>query len=205
MNPVQMDPGKKRSRMLRIALAILMTLAELLFFAVMLSAYREMHHEGATYSQWYEGSISAFYGSVVCFMAVTLPFIAAWHGLVRNLRGMQTWRHIPTIERSGAVFLSFMFAFLICMFGHDDAKRALEFALAANAESPAWHYTRIGRYKVLMMLTAQGYAMSLAAMIKAARASKCSGRNTKKGPSEKKARRRAMRKQNAEVRKTPDK
>lgn len=196
MNLDGMDIGQKRSRRLKIALAAIMTAAELLFICMMLFAYKEMRHEGATYSQWYEGSIAGFYGSVVWLLAVTLPFIAAWHVLIRDLRGMKTWRRIPAIERSGAVFLAFMFAFLACMFGYDKAKTALEYAQAANSEALAWNYESVGRYKVLMMLSAQGYALSLAAMIKASRAARRRG-GTEKGPSGRKARRKALRKQNA--------
>ena len=200
MKSVQTDNKKKKARAIKAALAVLMTLAELLFAGAMLSAYREMCHEGLTYSQWYEGSIQGFYSSVAWFLGVTLPFIAAWIVLIFDFRGVwePRWMQKMTKQRWGGVFLAFMFALIALLFGREGAKNGLELARAANEESIAWRFEQVGRYEVLMTLAGQGYLLALGGMIKEyikeQRNSRQSGR---KAPSGKKARRKAMRRQSA--------
>lgn len=205
MKPEQTDIGKKRSRALKIALAVVVTIAQVLFTGAMLMAYQEMRHEGATYSQWYEGSIKGFYGSVVWFMAVTPLFAAAWRALICDLLGKEV-RHLTakmTKQRWGGVFLAFMFALIAVMLGHDNANKALELERAANSEALAWRFEQVGRYKVLMMLAAQGYAFALAGMIRGYIAESRSARQSaRKEPSAKKARRKALRQQNAQEQKS---
>ena len=55
-----MNQKQKRIKTAALILAIFFTILALLSFGALWYSYRDMQHEGLTYSQWYEGSVAAF-------------------------------------------------------------------------------------------------------------------------------------------------
>ncbi len=73
-----MNKKQKWIKTATLILAVLFTLLTLLSFGALWYSYRDMRHEGLTYSQWYEGSIMGFYSCQLITVLIASLAAAAW-------------------------------------------------------------------------------------------------------------------------------
>lgn len=151
-----MNKKQKRIKTAALILAILFTLLTLLSFGALWYSYRDMRHEGLTYSQWYEGSIAGFYSCQLITVLIVSLTAAAWIVFFRKSEQRQL---SPGKRR----FLKIAFfalipiacALVILTFV---SKNEMKAAQAAYAEDLPAYIKTYGKYRVAALLSCEALA-----------------------------------------------
>lgn len=107
MNGRETNRGKRIAAVLAACAA---TVLEVAVICVLTASWREMHHEGLTYSQWYEDSIYGFYSMLRIALVITGIWAAACLHMLSVFRG-RSWA-FPERGRRICAVLCAVFAVL---------------------------------------------------------------------------------------------
>lgn len=143
------------------AAAILMTGRSVLYIGATEYAYREMRHEGLTYSQWYEGAIDGFYGMLMLAIPAVSLCAVVWYFLLRKRRTqpVQRSRMKKNVSRALACAFAVLTAVLFAAALKD--KAGIARAAAENAECLAPYIESYGQSRVAALLSLEALLLSL--------------------------------------------
>ena len=158
----------KTKRGIFLVLSVLFTLLTGLSVFALHYAAKEMHHEGLTYSQWYEGTIYGYYGWLLIFIALAGIALGCWAGWVLTTRPLPApgKRGRTALKILCAIFLLFTVFFVFRSFAsHGEIRRATE----TNVECLAPYIEAYGQNRLWALLSLEAAVFSLLGVIKGKR------------------------------------
>lgn len=165
-----MTQKSKKGRLITVLLfaaAVAMTLLAQLHLGALWYAYRDMRHEGLTYSQWYEGSISGYYGILMLTIVAVQLAAAVWFAFVRRVRGPRVHAKKP-VKTGAAKAVCAVFAVLAAaaLWRMIDRQNAYAYALTQNHDAYAGYIKWIGQARIAALLAGEGFALSLLRLLR---------------------------------------
>lgn len=149
----------KAKRAVFLSLSILFTLLAILAAFGLSYAAREMAHEGLTYSQWYEGTISTYYGWLRILTAVIGLCLCCWCGFVFSVRPF------PRLKKGARITLKIIFILcllLTCLFVFRSfSSHAYLQAMEAQAESLAPYIETYGQNRLWALIALEAAVFSI--------------------------------------------
>ncbi len=145
-------------------MAILFTLLALLSLGALWYSYREMRHEGLTYSQWYEGSIAGFYSCQLITVLIISLAAAAWAVFFRKPEQRQLSpgkRRFLKIAFFALIPIACALVILTVISGKE-----MKAAQEAYAEGLPAYIKTFGKYRVAALLSCEALAASAFAQSK---------------------------------------
>ena len=159
-----MNKKQKRIKTTALVLAVLFTLLAFLSFGALWYSYREMQHEGLTYSQWYEGSISGFYSCQLITVLILSLAAAAWIVFFRKPERRQLSpgkRRFLKIAFFALIPVACALVVLTLV-----SRNEMKAAQAAYAEGLPAYVKAYGKYRVAALLSCEALAASAFAQSK---------------------------------------
>ncbi len=159
-----MNQKQKRIKTAALILAILFTILALLSFGALWYSYRDMQHEGLTYSQWYEGSVAGFYSCQLITVLVVSLAAAAWIFFFRKPEQRQLSpgkRRFLRIAFFALIPVACALVILTIVSGKD-----MKAAQEAYAEGLPAYIKTYGKYRVAALLSCEALAASAFAQSK---------------------------------------
>ena len=159
-----MNQKQKRIKTAALILAILFTILALLSFGALWYSYRDMQHEGLTYSQWYEGSVAAFYSCQLMTVLIVSLAAAAWIVFFRKPEQRQLSpgkRRFLRIAFFALIPIACALVILTIVSGNE-----MKAAQEAYAEGLPAYIKAYGKYRVAALLSCEALAASAFAQSK---------------------------------------
>ena len=157
---------EKTKRLIFFILAIPTTAFMLLSVSALTYAVRDMRHEGLTYSQWYEGSIRAYYLWLSVFLMNMGLCIAAWITALRRLRPHESKRDWMARRRAFHV-MALLSAALGGVFAYSAFRRNVDMLNAAGqVEALAPYIHAYESRRVCTLLSLEGFFFSLFGLVR---------------------------------------
>ena len=159
------NTGSGKKKLWQVAGAAAATLLLIVAAVILSQALREMHHEGLTYSQWYEGSIYGYYYALLLMIAAAGIWLAAClHALgvsaIRKVRG-EPWRKV--LGAMGIFFSCLALGMIVlAVIRHGNIQRAV----AENAEGVAGNIRMYGKSLVAALVSVEAAIACLTGWLK---------------------------------------
>ena len=162
------NTGSGKKKLWPVAGAAAATLLLIVAAVILSQAWREMHHEGLTYSQWYEGTIYVYYRWLLIVAALAGIALGCWIGWVFTARPLPApgIRGKTALKILCAIFLLFTVFFVFRSFvSHGEIRRATE----TNVECLAPYIEAYGQNRLWALLSLEAAVFSFLPVIKGKR------------------------------------
>ena len=151
------------------ALAVVLTVLLALAVVTAVQGYRDMRHEGRADSQWYEGSLAAWYRALALCILLGGGCVACWAALFGAGRALP--RPGPRGQKALWILACLgLLGFCVFAFGAWRCGRQIALYRALNTDSPAPYLMARGRKTAAAFLFLEGGAAALWAALRSRRA-----------------------------------